>query len=54
MVRDYVKSMKHYWHKAAFIPEVSDADAAWRVASRFLELREDSLVGGLREFRFTL
>ncbi len=46
VLRDYVKSMKHYWDEAAFIPEVAVADAAWRVATRFLELREDAFVGG--------
>jgi hypothetical protein len=39
--------MKHYWQQAAFIPDVADSDNAWAVATRYLELREDSLVGGL-------
>jgi hypothetical protein len=46
MLRDYVKSMKHYWDEAAFIPEIADSGTAWRIAARFLELREDSFVGG--------
>ena len=46
VLRDYTKSMKHYWAEAALIPEIAVADAAWRVASRFLELREDDFVGG--------
>jgi hypothetical protein len=52
VLRDYSKSMKHYWHEAAYIPDVQNGDAAWKVASRFLELREDEFVGGfvLREF----
>ncbi|GLW93295.1 ATP-grasp domain-containing protein [Actinokineospora globicatena] len=51
VLRDYTKSMKHYWHEAAYIPDLDDADAAWAVASRFHELRGD-VVGGfvLREF----
>lgn len=52
VLRDYSKSMKHDWHEAAFIPDVADADAAWRVAHRFLELRDDSFVGGLVLRRF--
>ena len=40
-------SLKHSWDEAAFVPDVADGVAAWRVAARFLELREDSLVGGL-------
>ncbi|WP_410816677.1 ATP-grasp domain-containing protein [Micromonospora sp. 050-3] len=56
VLRDYTKSMKHYWNDAAFIPELGDAVAVWRVAIRSLELREDDFVGGfvLRRFeRFT-
>lgn len=52
VVRDYVKSMKHYWDEAAFVADVGDGDAAWKVASRLRQLREDDFVGGfvLREF----
>jgi hypothetical protein len=56
VLRDYTKSMKHHWHEAAYIPDLADADAAWAVAARFAELRDDDLVGGfvLRRFeRFT-
>ncbi|GAA1550364.1 ATP-grasp domain-containing protein [Kribbella sancticallisti] len=49
VLRDYVKSMKHYWDEAAYIP---DRDAVLRIAERFLELREDAFTGGfvLRKF----
>ncbi|MEU6076272.1 ATP-grasp domain-containing protein [Micromonospora sp. NPDC047074] len=47
VLRDFSKSMKHHWHEAAYIPDLDDGDAAWRVASRFLDLRGDDLVGGL-------
>ncbi|MEU6206746.1 ATP-grasp domain-containing protein [Micromonospora musae] len=52
VVRDYVKSMKHHWDEATFIPDVADADGAWRIAARLRELRDDDFVGGfvLREF----
>lgn len=56
VLRDHVKSAKHHWAEAAFIPELADAEAAWRVARRFLELRDDDFTGGfvLRRFeRFT-
>jgi hypothetical protein len=46
VIRDYVKSMKHYWDEAAFIPDVADAAAAWKIASRFRELREEEFTGG--------
>jgi hypothetical protein len=56
VLRDYVKSMKHYWHEAAYIPDAADHAAAWQVAARFLELRDDDFTGGfvLRRFeKFT-
>ena len=56
VLRDYVKSMKHYWHEAAYIPDVADHAAAWKVAARFRQLREDEFTGGfvLRRFeKFT-
>lgn len=52
VLRDYVKSMKHYWDEAAYIPDVADAAAVERVASRFLELREDAFAGGFVLRRF--
>jgi hypothetical protein len=52
IVRDYSKSMKHYWREAMFIPDVADAEGAWRVAARFLELRAESFVGGFVLRRF--
>ncbi|MFC4091420.1 ATP-grasp domain-containing protein, partial [Micromonospora sp. GCM10011541] len=52
VLRDYTKSMKHYWHEAAFIPDLDDGVTAWKVASRFLELREDDFVGGFVLRRF--
>jgi hypothetical protein len=52
VLRDYTKSMKHYWHEAAFIPELTDGDAAWAVAQRFRELRDDDMTGGFVLRRF--
>jgi hypothetical protein len=52
VLRDYVKSMKHYWHQAAYIPDVADHAAAWKVAARFRELREDEFTGGFVLRRF--
>ncbi|HEX6354591.1 ATP-grasp domain-containing protein [Actinophytocola sp.] len=52
VLRDYTKSMKHYWDEAVYIPSLTDADAAWRVASRFLELRADDFAGGFVLRRF--
>ena len=52
VLRDYSKSMKHYWHEAAFIPDVADGDASWRVAARFRQLRGDDFAGGFVLRRF--
>jgi hypothetical protein len=56
VLRDYTKSAKHEWDTAAFVPDVADAEHAWRVASRLREVRDDDFTGGfvLRRFeRFT-
>lgn len=52
VVKDYVKSRKHEWREACFIPDASDITAVERITSRFIELQGDSLAGGLvfREF----
>jgi hypothetical protein len=52
IVKDYVKSRKHEWAEACFIPDGSDATGVERVVRRFLELTGDELQGGLvfREF----
>ena len=52
VLRDYVKSMKHYWHEAAYIPDTADHAAAWKIAARFRELRGEQFTGGfvLRQF----
>jgi hypothetical protein len=47
VLKDYVKSQKHYWKEACFIPDASDAAAVERVTTRFLELQGDGLEGGL-------
>jgi hypothetical protein len=52
VVKDYVKSQKHAWAEAFFIPSASDRQAVERVTRRFLELQGPDLAGGLvfREF----
>lgn len=52
VLRDYTKSLKHHWHEAAYIPDVADADGAWKVAARFRELRGDDFTGGFVVRRF--
>ena len=52
IVKDYVKSQKHAWAEACFIPSATDREAVGRVVRRFLELQGPDLAGGLvfREF----
>ncbi|HEY7156951.1 MAG TPA: ATP-grasp domain-containing protein [Gemmataceae bacterium] len=52
IVKDYLKSQKHAWEEACFIPVASDREAVGRVVRRFLELQGPDLAGGLvfREF----
>lgn len=52
ILKDYVKSRKHEWFEACFIPDARDTEAVQRVIRRFLELQDIALVGGLvfREF----
>jgi hypothetical protein len=52
IVKDFVKSRKHEWAEACFIPSAADRRAVERVVGRFLELQGDDLNEGLvfREF----
>jgi hypothetical protein len=47
IIKDYVKSEKHHWLDACFIPDASDHTKALEVISRFLQLRGSALEGGL-------
>lgn len=47
IVKDYVKSEKHNWKDACFIPKASDSDKVKSVVDKFLELRGESLNEGL-------
>ena len=47
IVKDYVKSEKHMWDAACFIPDVADREAARRVVANFVRVRGDDLEGGL-------
>ncbi|SOB84045.1 ATP-grasp domain-containing protein [Streptomyces sp. 1331.2] len=47
IVKDYVKSRKHEWHEACFVPELADLAAVGRVVERFVELQGEFLAGGV-------
>jgi hypothetical protein len=52
ILKDYVKSRKHEWNEACFIPSASSREAVERVVKRFVELQGDDFNEGLvfREF----
>ncbi|WP_025684516.1 ATP-grasp domain-containing protein [Paenibacillus maysiensis] len=52
MVKDFVKSRKHDWLEACYIPDATDEEHVERVIRRFVELQGTEMNGGivLREF----
>jgi hypothetical protein len=47
ILKDYVKSRKHEWKEACFIPSAANRAEVERVVRRFLELQGNDLNGGL-------
>jgi hypothetical protein len=47
IVKDYVKSRKHEWAEACYIPSASDRSAVERIVRRFMELQGEDLAEGL-------
>ncbi|MFE9480339.1 ATP-grasp domain-containing protein [Streptomyces spororaveus] len=47
VVKDYVKSRKHEWHEACYVPDLADPAALHRVVARFVELQGEFLAGGV-------
>lgn len=47
IVKDFVKSRKHEWHEACYVPELADAERLASVVGRFVELQGTFLSGGL-------
>ena len=47
IVKDFVKSEKHNWEDACFIPKASDFDKVKSIVDKFIVLRGDSLNEGL-------
>ena len=52
IVKDWVKSQKHKWNEACFIPNARDETDVRRVVTQFLELTGENLIGGLVFRRF--
>ncbi|MFI2366583.1 ATP-grasp domain-containing protein [Promicromonospora sp. NPDC019610] len=47
VVKDYVKSRKHEWDEACYVPDLADINTATRVVARMVELQGDGLAGGI-------
>ncbi|MFC8228435.1 ATP-grasp domain-containing protein [Streptomyces sp. NPDC057287] len=47
IVKDFVKSRKHEWHEACFVPELTDTGRLAAVVGRFVGLQGDFLAGGV-------
>lgn len=47
IIKDYVKSRKHEWHEACYIPNASDTAYAMKVIHTFIERQGSDLVGGI-------
>lgn len=47
VLKDFVKSRKHEWAEACFIPSSADRAAVGRVVARFRELQGGDIAGGL-------
>ncbi|MBM7442288.1 ATP-grasp domain-containing protein [Streptomyces sp. HB132] len=47
IVKDYVKSRKHEWHEACFVPDLGDGVRLATVVGRLVELQGDFLAGGV-------
>ncbi|HLP88148.1 MAG TPA: ATP-grasp domain-containing protein [Nostocaceae cyanobacterium] len=52
IIKDFVKSQKHRWKEACFIPSAADENLARKVMDKFIELQGENLIGGIvfREF----
>lgn len=47
VVKDYVKSRKHEWEEACFVPSAADEDRLRAVVSTFVDRQGDLLTGGV-------
>ena len=47
IVKDYVKSRKHEWHDACFIPDAADQATSLRVVRTFVERQGSEFQGGV-------
>jgi hypothetical protein len=47
ILKDYVKSRKHEWEEACYIPAASDRESVERVVNRFLDLQGEDVNEGL-------
>lgn len=52
VIKDFVKSRKHEWYDACYIPDIENKEHVKKVVSNFIDRQGSSLVGGIvfREF----
>ena len=47
LLKDYLKSCKHKWFDACYMPDCRDLENTMRVTKNFLDIQGDNLTGGL-------
>lgn len=47
IIKDYVKSQKHYWNEACYIPSAADKEKVSSIVRKFIELQGNDLNEGL-------
>lgn len=47
IVKDYVKSRKHEWYDACYLPELTDLDTVRKIIATFVERQAEFLAGGV-------
>ena len=52
IIKDFVKSRKHEWDEACFVPSALDEEAFQRVANTFIERQGEFLAGGIVARKF--
>lgn len=52
IIKDYVKSRKHEWYDACYIPDIQKKEEVSKIVENFIERQDDDLVGGVVLRRF--
>ncbi|MEL6545027.1 MAG: ATP-grasp domain-containing protein [Myxococcota bacterium] len=52
VIKDFVKSAKHYWNEACYVPDAADGRDLEKKVRRLIEIRDLELTGGIVFRRF--